>query len=143
MNWGYKIIVVYAVLISGMLYLAFKSTEPNIQLVTEDYYTKELVYQQKIDEIKRTAALSAPLELAFNNQTLTIIFPKDFSSKKITGTVTLYCPSDEKMDRHQSFVANDKKVVMLMRGTKQGLHYVKLSWVVEGINYYYEKKIMI
>ena len=41
MNWGYKIIVVYAVFISGMLFLAFKSTEQNIQLVTEDYYTKE------------------------------------------------------------------------------------------------------
>jgi hypothetical protein len=143
MNWGYKIIAVYAVFISGMLFLAFKSTEQDIQLVTEDYYAKELVYQQKIDEIKRTALLSDSLELAFNNRTLTIIFPNDFSAKKIIGTVTLYCPSDQKMDQHQSFDVNDKKVVVQMPGTKQGLHYVKLSWMVEGIRYYYEKKIII
>lgn len=143
MNWGHKIIVVYAVFISGMLFLAFKSTEQHIQLVTEDYYAKELVYQQKIDEVKRTAALSAPLEVTFNSQTLTIIFPKDFLAKKITGSVTLYCPSDETKDLHQSFVVNDKKLVMLMLGTKQGLHYVKLSWKADGINYYYEKKIII
>jgi predicted dehydrogenase len=52
MNWGYKIMLVYLVFISGMLFMAFKSSEQDIELVTEDYYAKELVYQQKIDEIK-------------------------------------------------------------------------------------------
>ena len=51
MNWGHKIIAVYVVFIAGMIFLVFKSSRQNIELVTEDYYAKELVYQQKIDEL--------------------------------------------------------------------------------------------
>jgi hypothetical protein len=109
MNWGYKIMLVYLIFIFGMVFMVFKSSEQNIQLVTEDYYAKELLYQKKIDEFNRTASLSKPLEVTFNNQTLTIIFPDDFMSKKIAGEVILYCPSDEKMDIHKLFDSNEKK----------------------------------
>ena len=143
MNWGYKIVLVYLVFISGMLFMAFKSSEQDIELVTEDYYAKELVYQQKIDEIKRTASLSKPIEVNFNQQILTITFPDDFAAKKIKGSVTLYCPSNKKMDIQRSFDSNEKKVVVMIPVTKQGLHYVKLSWSAEGISYYFEKKIII
>ncbi len=143
MNWGYKIMLVYLVFISGMLFMAFKSSEQDIELVTEDYYAKELVYQQKIDEIKRTASLSKPVEVNLNQQVLTITFPDEFASKKIEGSVTLYCPANKKMDIQRSFDSNEKKVVVMIPVTKQGLHYVKLSWSSEGISYYFEKKIII
>ena len=143
MNWGYKIMLVYLIFISVMVFMAFKSSEQNIELVTEDYYAKELVYQKKIDEFKRTASLSKPLEVSFNKQILTIIFPDDFMSKKITGEVILYCPSSEKMDIHRLFDSNENKLIVLMPVTKQGLHYLKLSWNSDGLTYYFEKKIII
>ena len=80
MNWGHKILIVYAVFVGGMLFLAFKSSKQNVDLVTEDYYAKELQYQQKIDELKRTASLSAPVNFEVVNHALTIRFPKDFGT---------------------------------------------------------------
>lgn len=143
MNWGHKIIVVYVVFVAGMLFLAFKSSKQNIELVTEDYYAKELVYQQKIDEIKRTALLSAPVNIKVINHELTINFPKDFTAKKITGDVTLYCPSDEKKDMHQQFIVTNSAVSITVPDNYHGLHYVKINWGTEGVNYYYEQKIII
>lgn len=143
MNWGHKIIVVYAVFVAGMLFLAFKSSRQNTDLVSEDYYAKELVYQQKIDEVKRTTALSAPVQITLVNKEVSIQFPKDFATKKITGEVSLYCPSDEKKDRTQPFTVTDAAVNMVLPGNYHGLHYVKLSWTAEGITYYYEQKIFI
>jgi hypothetical protein len=131
------------VFVAGMLFLAYKSTTQNIELVTEDYYAKELVYQQKIDEIKRTDLLSAPVNIKVINHQLLIIFPKDFAAKKITGEVTLYCPSDEKKDMHQQFIITDSPVGMTVPDNYHGLHYVKINWGVEGVNYYYEQKIII
>ncbi|MEP7142642.1 MAG: FixH family protein [Ferruginibacter sp.] len=143
MNWGYKIIVVYAVFVAGMLLLAYKSSKQNIELVTEDYYAKELVYQQKIDETKRTALLSAPVNINVIHHELTIHFPKDFTSKKITGEFTLYCPSDEKKDMHRQFTVTDTAVSITVPGNYLGLHYVKINWSAGGVNYYYEQKIII
>ncbi len=143
MNWGYKIMVVFAVFVSGMLFLAFKASQQNVELVTEDYYAKELVYQQKIDESKRTDLLSAPVNIEVLNHELAIHFPKDFSGKKISGEATLYCPSDEKKDRRQRFSVTDSGISISVPANYHGLHYVKINWEVEGVNYYYEQKIII
>jgi hypothetical protein len=143
MNWGHKIIIVYVVFVAGMLFLVYKSSTQNTELVTEDYYAKELVYQQKIDEIKRTSLLSAPVNIKVINHEVTIYFPKDLAAKKIIGEVTLYCPSDQKKDIHQQFTVTDSAVSIIMPGNYHGLYYVKINWGAEGINYYYEQKIII
>ena len=143
MNWGHKIIAVYVVFVAGMLFLAYKSSTQNIELVTEDYYAKELVFQKKIDESKRAASLSEPVEIKLTDHALTINFPKDFATKKITGEASLYCPSDEKKDMHQQFVVTDSNVSISVPDNYHGLNYVKIEWVVDGVNYYYEKKIII
>ena len=46
MNWGYKILTVYIIFIAGILFLVFKSSNQNQDLVTKDYYEQELKYQQ-------------------------------------------------------------------------------------------------
>lgn len=135
--------MVYAVFVAGMLFLAFKSSKQNIELVTEDYYAKELVYQQKIDQSKRTAALSEPVAVNVINHTLTINFPKDFSTKNIEGVATLYCPADEKKDINQKFRVTDSAVSITVPNEYHGLHYVKINWSAEGVDYYYEYKIFI
>ena len=143
MNWGHKIIAVYVVFVAGMIFLVFKSSRQNIELVTEDYYAKELVYQQKIDELKRTALLSDTIKIAVVHHELNINFPKDFAAKKITGEVTVYCPADEKKDMKQQFTVTDSSVNIAIPAGNIGLHYVKINWRTEGVNYYYEKKIII
>ena len=143
MNWGHKIIIVYVIFVAGMVFLAVKSSQQNIELVTEDYYAKELVYQQKIDEIKRTASLSAPVDITFINHELKINFPKDFATKKIVGEAVLYCPADEKKDMNQQFTVTDNAVNMSVPDYYHGLYYVKINWKVDGVDYYYEYKLII
>jgi hypothetical protein len=143
MNWGHKIIVVYVVFVAGMVFLVYKSSQQNKDLVTEDYYAKELVYQQKIDQSKRVGALSAPVEIQVINHELTIHFPRDFAAKKITGDAVLYCPSDERKDMTHSFDLTDERVSIAIPANYQGLFYVKINWNAEGVTYYYEKKIVI
>lgn len=143
MNWGHKIIVVYIVFVAGMILLVYKASKQNIELVTEDYYAKELVYQKKIDQARRTSQLSAPVNIKLINHELTIDFPKDFAAKKLTGDVTLYCPSDEKKDMQQQFIVTDSAVSITVPDHYHGLHYVKINWGAGGLNYYYEQKIII
>lgn len=143
MNWGHKIIIVYGVFVGGMVFLGYQSSRQNTELVSDDYYAKELVYQQKIDEAKNTALLSAPISITVNDHVLSIHFPKDFATKQVSGDLTLYCPSNEKRDMQQQFTVTDSDIVIKAPAAYKGLHYVKINWTSEGVKYYYEQKIII
>ena len=143
MNWGTKIFIVFAVFVSGILLMVFKSSIQKTDLVTTDYYAKELKYQDKIDEMSRVAALSAPVQYVIRDNSLTIQFPKDFAGKKLIGEAVLYCPSDENKDIRQHFSVQDELLQINIPAVNRGLYELHLSWQDEGVSYYFEKKIFI
>ncbi len=143
MNWGTKILIVYVAFVLGIVFMVFKSASQNTDLVTTDYYAKELKYQDKIDEMKRTTALSASVECTIKNNALAIIFPKDFAGKKLVGEAVLYCPSDEKKDIKKSFTVLDEVLELPISAGSKGLYELHISWQAGGVTYYFEKKIFI
>jgi nitrogen fixation protein FixH len=143
MNWGTKILVVYVVFISGILLMVFKSSTQNTDLVTTDYYAKELKYQEKIDEMNRTGALSAPVEYVIRDNIMFIHFPKDFAGKILTGEAVLYCPSDENKDIKKVFSVQDESLQIAIPAASNGSFELHLSWQDGGVTYYFEKKIFI
>lgn len=142
MNWGHKILLVYIVFIAGIMFLVFKSSSQKMDLVTTDYYAKELKYQQKIDAMNKVQKLSDTVKYEMNDGKLTIIFPKDFAGKKITGDVLLYCPSDEDKDIEQNFSIQDARVLVPVSTNNKGLYELQLTWQVAGTSYYFEKKLV-
>jgi hypothetical protein len=143
MNWGKKILIVYIVFVAGIVFMVFKSSTQKTDLVTTDYYAKELKYQDKIDEMNRVQALSAAVEVVIKDNALIIQFPKDFAGKKLTGEAVLYCPSDENKDLKNNFSVQDEPVKIIIPATNKGLHELHLSWKDGGVTYYFEKKIFI
>jgi hypothetical protein len=143
MSWGYKILIVYAAFVAGILFLVFKSSRQKMDLVTTDYYAKELKYQEKIDETNRVNALSSPVTCEIKNNELVIFFPKDFSGKKLKGEAVLYCPSDEDKDAKQNFVIQDDPLIVSIPSFNKTEYELHLSWQADGVSYYFEKKIII
>jgi hypothetical protein len=141
MNWGYKILFVFVIFIAGILFMVFTSSTQKMDLVTTDYYARELKYQEKIDEASRVKALSEEIRYQINDKAIAIYFPKDFSGKKISGRANLYCPSDEQKDRAQNFLVQDE--ALIIPTVNKGQFELHISWQVNGINYYFEKKIFI
>ena len=143
MNWGKKIVLVYIVFVSGILFMVFKSSNQKTDLVTSDYYAKELKYQDKIDEMNRVVALSAPVEYAIKDYEIIIQFPKDFAGKQLTGEAVLYCPSDENKDVKNNFSVLDEPLKIIIPLKNKGLHELQISWKDGSVTYYFEKKIFI
>jgi hypothetical protein len=143
MNWGYKILVVYGIFVAGILFMVFRSSGEKTDLVTTDYYAKELKYQDKIDEMNRVSALSEELRYEIKDNQLMLYFPKDFAGQKITGTAELYCPSDEDKDVKKDFSVQDAAAQMTIKAANKGQHELHISWQVNGVTYYFEKKIFI
>ena len=143
MNWGKKILVVYIVFVAGIILLVLKSSSQKMDLVTTDYYAKELKFQDKIDEQNRVDALSDSIHYQIKENGLLIIFPKDFVGKDIVGEAVLYSPSNEDNDVKVPFFVKEQKVEIPLSNVRKGFYVAKLSWKADGISYYQETNIQI
>lgn len=143
MSWGYKVLLMYLVFVSGILLMVFGSSSQKFDLVTDDYYAKELKYQAKIDEMGRVGALSAPVKCEYRDNSVWVEFPGDFEGKKLTGEALLYRPSDEKKDIRQQFAIQDEPLIIFLPQGAKGLYELHLNWQQGGVSYYLEKRIII
>ncbi len=143
MNWGYKILIVYGVFVAGIMFMVFRSANQKMDLVTTDYYAKELKYQDDINATENANALSENVRYEIKNNQVLLHFPKDFSGKTITGNAVLYCPSDENKDIKQGFSLQDAPLVLQLTAHSKGQFELHITWQADGVNYYFEQKIFI
>nr|WP_299339696.1 FixH family protein [Allomuricauda sp.] len=100
-NWGTGIVLAFIGFISFIMYFVIRMSmddRANHDLVTDDYYKQELVYQKEIDAERSAGKMEASLEILRSDQGLTVVFPDQFDVKNITGTVSLYRPSNKHLD---------------------------------------------
>ena len=143
MNWGYKIIGVFAVFITGIIYLVVSSFSQNIDLVTTDYYEEELKYQTTIDATTRANALSAKMKCSVSNDTLLIEFPAEMKNRVVNAEVWLYFIADKKKDIKKTIETSNGEILLPLTSLNKGLHDVKISWLAAGEQYYFEQKIFL
>lgn len=143
MNWGYKILIVYGVFVAGIMFMVFRSANQKMDLVTTDYYAKELKYQDDINATENANALSENIKYEIKDNQVVLYFPKDLSGKKITGNAVLYCPSDEDKDIKQDFSLQDAPLVLQLSAYSKGQFELHITWQADGVNYYFEQKIFI
>ena len=143
MNWGYKIILVFAVFISGILYLVVSSFSQNTDLVATDYYEQELQYQTIIDATERANALSEKVICSVNRDTMFITFPAEMKNIKLNAEVWLYFIADKKKDIKKTIETSEGKTFLPLPAANKGMHDVKIKWLAAGMEYYYEQKIFL
>ena len=97
-NWGTGIllfIIFFFLAMSGFVYYAFQQP---VNLVEDDYYKKELEFEEHINKIRNTNALDEKVAVIQHNKSLSIEFPYLFSGSEVTGIVYFYRPSNFKLD---------------------------------------------
>lgn len=145
MNWGKKIALVYLSFVAFMGFMVWKCLQQkDINLVSEDYYQKEIAYQNNIDQMNNTNQLSK--ELTFNykpdSQQIMLNFPKE--SIGSTGEINFYRPSDAKKDFAVKLdIANAESQTIPVSTLDKGLWVVKVSWNKDGKGYYKEEKMVL
>ena len=142
-NWGTKIAIFYLSFVAGMMYLVVRSSQQSIDLVSEDYYADELQYQQRIDQTKRTAALSAPPEIVLEHDVITVKLPAEFNGKTVNGKILLYCPSSASDDQQIGFSTREGIARLSVPEKNSGYHEVQVSWEAAGERYFAAQKLFI
>ncbi|WP_367916016.1 FixH family protein [Leadbetterella sp. DM7] len=143
MNFGHKIAIVYTLFVVFIISLVtFCVKQKDIFLVSNDYYKKEMAYQEEIDKYANTGQLSQPVKIINAGEFLTIQFPEEMQGA--SGEIHFYRPSDANLDFRVPVridPSNSQKIAVSQ--LVKGKWVVKMEWSKEGKNYLKEEKIIL
>ena len=88
-NWGTGIVIFIGQFMTFMITLVYKCTEQTVDLVSADYYDKEIQFQKQINRINNSAALKSQIVVTAENGTVNVQFPEVFKGIKLLGNITL------------------------------------------------------
>ena len=125
----------------GMLVL---STKYDHELVTEDYYAKELAYQEKIDAGENLAKSTFDVEVKRVDGKLKLLFDQLPSGHDLSGEVKFYKPDNEAMDQTYPIELQDGSQEMeLMSEGKFGRYKIQVSFELDGKQFYKEQELVL
>lgn len=143
MTWGNKLLLVFAAFALLMCTLVYKCMHQNFELVTKDYYTDELRYQDKIDAMNNANKISSVV-IDQNNDKVSIQLPKEIKGLATSGQLWFYCPVNSVNDRKIPLQVNDEGVMLIDKSKIARSNYqVKLNWQIGKEQYYTEKSLTV
>jgi hypothetical protein len=143
-NWGTGIFIVIVLFLLAVIAFFIYIKTLDINLVEENYYEKELVYQQRIDKISNTAQLPGKISILQAPGLLIIQFPEIDSSLVASGSILLYRPSDLRKDVSLPLqLDNSRRQAIDISGIDKGKWTVKMEWNMGGKDYYFEEGLII
>jgi hypothetical protein len=143
--WPYGILLTFVLFISGTAGLIVLAATQKTDLVSNNYYEQEIKYQTRIDSLARAKQLDHPASVACDPSGKHILISlSSFEKDKTTGTIQLYRPSAAGMDRQLKLEPDANGVQTLdASGLQKGLWKVRVSWNVNGQDYFLDEKIVI
>ncbi len=132
----------FVLLILTMVFMAYQHDVP---LVSDDYYEKELKYQDEINQIKNALALKSPISIEYNadEKLLIIHFPSD-NTGRISGKIEFMRPSDPKLDTDLSVNVNEQHTQEVSTvAMAKGLWQFKIYWENGGKKYLQQQDLIL
>lgn len=137
-NWGTGIVIAFGLFMIFILSFVFKvqsNQKYDNELVTKDYYKKEVTVQEDIDRQNNANALTNKVIIEKTTEGIKINFPTDFDYSKINGKVSLYRPSSQKLDFEIPISLSSTNLLIPKSNLTGGLWDITVDWTCNGIDY--------
>ena len=143
--WPYMIIAAMVCFMAYIAMFVYRAMNQDVDLVSKDYYEQEIKYQDQIEKVKRTQALGDVM-LNYNAEAQAILLqmPATYKDKSLTGTITLFRPSDDGMDQQLPLqLGRDQSQLLETNNLENGIWKVRVDFSDGEETYYTEKTIKI
>lgn len=144
LNWGTGLVIVLAFFIIGMGTVTYKAMNQRHDLVTTDYYQKEIAYQGTIDAKKNAESLGENCRFETVDGKLNLLFPEALAGQSATAEIELYYPTMAERDFSIS------KADWAIQGLEipeeklaSGKWIAKVALNAEGKDYYFETETLL
>lgn len=143
-SWGKGIVISLIFFMLITIVLVVISFMQRIDLVANNYYEKEIKYQEQIETMKKTALLNNPVSVSQGENSVVVMFNDSLDFTKIMGTMKFYRPSDEKKDFSIPLkIENNGKMYVSSESIEKGFWKIQINWSVDGNKYFKEVSIVL
>lgn len=144
-NWGKGIVVAMACFMGFILYMVITmSTDDNYShdLVTEEYYAKEMAYQTEIDAETNARNLVGEISGKRTPEGWLLTFPPSISKSTNKGKVFLYRPSNQQLDFEVPLAISGSNLLIPDNQLIDGRWNIIIEWTDGEEEYMYKKSIV-
>lgn len=137
-TWGHGIVAAlgaFMIFILSMIFI-FSRGWQNAELVSDDYYRDELIYQKVIDA--KNLAQKLPQQPIYHQDAngIKITFPQEIVSGSSAVRFELFRTDDERLDiKKEVTLSSDHSFLIPAKVLAPGNYTLKLHWKKEGKDY--------
>jgi nitrogen fixation protein FixH len=143
LNFGHKIAIVYVSFMLFMLSLLYFSLQMDHELVTDQYYVKEMAFQGKKDAWHNLQDAGFKVNLRMADQMVIVEFVDLPEGAVPVGEVALYKPDKASLDEtHTLNLSGNNSMHITPRG-QYGRYKVSVRFQLDGKDYYAEKELLL
>ncbi len=138
------IIIGVFVLFAGFIgQFVYRSTQHKVNLVSEDYYAREIDYQRQIDTERRSKALDTEFVMNYVAEANQLKITLPNHGAPVDGQVIFYRPSDSDLDLSIPLKSREREVALSTAKIPSGHWEVQVRYSVNGKEYYFTKSVLI
>ena len=146
-NWGTAIVIAFGLFISFILYFVVKvqsDSKYDNDLVVEEYYKHDAKFGDEMERIQNAEDLVSKPVINIVDEGVTIVFPATLAPKNIKGKVSLYRPSNKKLDFEIPISLSDATTLLIPKKSLAGGRWdINMEWQYEGKSYLTKETIYI
>lgn len=145
-NWGTGIFIAFALFMSFILFFVFlvqSDHKYDNELVIEDYYKYETGLQAQLDKEDNASKLEQKVSFEAGENGITVTFPEGFDYKNITGKVSLYRPSSQKLDFEIPISLSSSNLLIPKSDLAGGRWDIVADWNYNGTGYINKKQLTL
>lgn len=145
-NWGTSIVIAFALFMTFILYFVFQvqsNSKYDNDLVVEEYYKHDAHFDEEMIRIQNANNLVQKPIITVSKLGITIVFPNDFEPKNIKGKVSLYRPSNKKLDFEVPISLSNPTLLIPVSNLVGGRWDINMEWQYSGKQYLTKEIIYI
>jgi hypothetical protein len=141
MNWGKGLTIVIIAFMSFILYMVITlMTKGNADLVSEDYYKKEIEYEKEISALKNTEASKEKVVVLDKGDFIIFQFPTTKNIENIE--IQLLRPNNDKKDVTVT-EKNTKNVMIEKKKLEKGIYKASIHYTSQGQRFLQKEELKI
>ncbi len=144
-NWGTGIVIAIALFMSFILYFVITmmtDSKYDFDMVVEDYYKKEIGFQDELDARNNAARLAYKVVLTQDEKGVVLYVPEEISGSMAQGKIAFYRLNQKDLDFELPVELTQNKMLIPAAMLEKGRWDVTISWEMNGKKYITIEQIM-
>lgn len=143
-NWGHGLIIAITIMCIGIIFLVYKATTYNYDMVLPNYYEEEIKFNDQAKASRNANELTRSIIITQEDKYLIIDFPPECLNKDISGFIQLYRPSNAEKDLIVPINFSKETIQAIpLSETIKGVYILKSEWLMDGKEFKVEKEFKI